>query len=71
MAGLGRPKKIREVISDMRAQGWRSLERGKGSHEVWEAPSGQRVPIVVNHKNDVISRRVLQTLVDAGLKLAA
>lgn len=69
MPGLGRPKKIREVISDLRAQGWKNLERGKGSHEVWEAPSGQRVPLVVNHVNDVMSRRVLQTLKEAGFKL--
>lgn len=69
MAGMGRPKKIREVIADMREQGWTNLGRGKGSHEVWQSPTGAKVPLVVNHLNDVMSRRVLQTLREAGFKL--
>jgi predicted RNA binding protein YcfA (HicA-like mRNA interferase family) len=67
MAGLGKPRKVREVIADMRAQGWKSLERGKGSHEVWGSPCGRhRVPIVVNHLNAQVSRTVLQSLKRAG-----
>lgn len=59
--GLGKPPKVRELIRGLRAIGAKPV-RVTGSHEIWETICGKRFPIVVNHPNDVCSRRVLQTI---------
>lgn len=62
--GLGRPPKVRELLQQLRLRGWIAV-RQNGSHQIWQAPNGTRVPVVVNHPNDPVSRTVLKTVYGA------
>ena len=45
------PKKFRDVKRVLRAAGW-SLDRVKGSHELWVHPDGRRVVIPAGGKDN-------------------
>jgi predicted RNA binding protein YcfA (HicA-like mRNA interferase family) len=44
--------RYREVIQKLRSAGCRFVREGKGSHEIWETPSGERFP-VPRHPGDL------------------
>jgi predicted RNA binding protein YcfA (HicA-like mRNA interferase family) len=53
--------KVRNLIQLLTQVGCNPT-RIEGSHQVWRTPKNQSVPIVVNHKNDEVSRLVLTTV---------
>jgi len=61
---IGNPPKIRELLQELRQTGWVPV-RQNGSHQIWQAPNGARVPIVINHPNDQVSRSVLKSIREA------
>lgn len=46
--------RYRDVVQKLRAAGCRFVRQGKGSHEIWETPSGERFP-VPRHPGDLAS----------------
>ena len=61
--------KVRDLRAYLRSIGCVVL-RVRGSHEIWQTPSGHTLPpIVANHQNDDASRGVVMK-VAAALKLA-
>lgn len=65
MASLGKPPKVRELVSALTRLGARAI-RTKGSHQTWETTDGKRFQLVVNHPGDPCSRQVLRC-VEAAL----
>ena len=70
---MPRTIKVRTLVEQLRALGCTPV-RTEGSHQVWSIPGAGHVPIVINHANADVSRRVLATLLRAlrraGLRLA-
>jgi predicted RNA binding protein YcfA (HicA-like mRNA interferase family) len=58
---MNRSPKVREVITRLSRLGCRRI-RSNGSHEIWEAPNGQRCPIVINHRGADMSPHVLASV---------
>lgn len=53
----------REVKRRLRNLGWRPI-RQTGSHEIWESPTGVRVPVTAGHEGQIV-----RTLQRAGATL--
>ncbi len=49
---------VRKLLGCLRALGWCPLRR-RGSHQVWAAPAGPQVSIVVGHRGRDVSAIVL------------
>jgi len=48
---MKRRPKVRELLAELRDAGWRPV-RCRGSHQIWRAPDGRTMPLVINHMND-------------------
>lgn len=58
----------REVKRRLRNLGWRPI-RQTGSHEIWESPTGVRVPVTAGHEGQTIAVQIVRTLQRAGATL--
>jgi predicted RNA binding protein YcfA (HicA-like mRNA interferase family) len=62
------PKKVREVIAEIEADGWR-FDRQKGSHRQFRHPTKPgRVTVSGNRGDDVRPKTYLSILRQAGLQ---
>ena len=63
-----KPQKTRDVLRELRSQGWRRLRDAKGSHEIWVNAGGTaKVPVPAGHRE--ISPGVVQMLERKGLEI--
>lgn len=53
--------KVRDALKLMAEKGCIAVSV-RGSHQKWQLPDGNTVPLVVNHKNDDVSPAVMMTL---------
>jgi len=54
----------RDLKRLLSAQGWELLRQGKGSHEVWVGPDGDKVTVPGNCKSRHTANKILR---DAGI----
>jgi predicted RNA binding protein YcfA (HicA-like mRNA interferase family) len=50
--GLEMPRKIRELIQDLKAAGWRQVSGGKGSHRKFKHDRFPGSVMIPGHEND-------------------
>ena len=63
-----KPQKSREVIRELKAQGWVLARNAKGSHEIWQnSRTGQKVSVPAGNRH--ISPGVLAQLERAGVTI--
>lgn len=64
------PKKVREVIELLKADGWYFQRMGKGSHQIYRHPSKAGIVIVPNHglNKELKPGTEAEILRQAGLK---
>lgn len=65
--------KVRDLQRKLQDAGCEAV-RVSGSHEIWQTPSGERIPLPCNHRNDMVTHAVLRTfrqvLTKEGINLA-
>ena len=50
----------RDLVKELRAAGCEIIRHGKGSHTIWESPTGQSFPVPHRVKSRHLAARILK-----------